>query len=79
MSHGGLTPLEAITAATRTAALVPGNDDSYGTIGVGKWGDIAILRGDPSKNIRNTRAVAFVVKAGVLHRVGGAGRTAPRH
>ncbi len=79
VSHGGLTPLEAITAATRTAALVLGNDDSYGTIGVGKWADIAIVRADPSKDIRNSRTVAFVVKAGVLHRVGGAGRTAPRH
>jgi hypothetical protein len=67
--HGGLTPLEAIGAATRTAARVLGNDDVFGTIAVGKWADLVILRADPSRDIRNTRKVALVIKAGAVYRV----------
>jgi Amidohydrolase family len=44
VSHGGLTPLEVLTAATRTAARVLGNDDRFGTIAVGNWADLTILR-----------------------------------
>lgn len=67
--HGGLTPVEAIGAATRTAARMLGNDDVFGTIAVGKWADLVILRSDPSRDIRNTRTIALVIKAGVVHRV----------
>ncbi len=71
VSYGGLTPIEAITAATRTAARVLGNDEVSGTIAAGKRADLTILSADPSKDIRNTRKVAFVLKAGRLYSVDG--------
>jgi imidazolonepropionase-like amidohydrolase len=67
VSQGGLSPLDAIRAATWTAARVLGNDGEFGTIAEGKWADLAILRADPSRDIRNTRTVAMVIKAGVVH------------
>ncbi|MGA1995505.1 MAG: amidohydrolase family protein [Bryobacteraceae bacterium] len=64
----GLTPLEAIHAATAAAARAIGIDRDYGTLEPGKVADLAILRGDPSRNIRLTESVAAVMKAGVVYR-----------
>lgn len=64
----GFTPLEALTAATRTGAETLGITDSYGTIAAGKVADMVVLSGDPSKNIRNTTKIVYVVKGGRLHK-----------
>jgi ketosteroid isomerase-like protein len=64
----GLTPLEAITAATRNGAQVLGVSDSYGTIAPGKMADLVVLTADPSADIRNTTKIAFVIKGGVVHK-----------
>src|SRR5437764_2956950 len=68
VSKAGLTPLEAITAATRNGAQVLGVLDSYGTIAPGKIADIVILSGDPSMDIRNTTKIVYVIKGGKLHK-----------
>jgi imidazolonepropionase-like amidohydrolase len=62
----GLTPLEALTAATRTGARVLGMEDQLGTIAAGRVADLVVLRSDPSREIRNARDVAYVVKGGRL-------------
>ncbi|HEX8088460.1 MAG TPA: amidohydrolase family protein [Blastocatellia bacterium] len=64
----GFTPLEALTAATRTGAEALGITDSYGTIARGKVADMVVLSGDPSKDIRNTTKIVYVVKGGRLHK-----------
>lgn len=64
VTEAGFSALEAITAATRTAACALGDEETRGTIAVGKLADLVVLRADPSADIRNTRAVEFVVKRG---------------
>jgi imidazolonepropionase-like amidohydrolase len=66
VSRAGLTPLEAITAATRTAARQLGMEDSTGTLAAGKRADLVILTRDPSVDIRNTQAVEAVMIGGRL-------------
>ncbi|NLU95427.1 amidohydrolase family protein [Chitinophaga sp. Ak27] len=64
MVQAGLTPLQAITAATRNAATALNISQHTGTIEKGKVADLLLLDADPSKDIRNTRKIAVVYKAG---------------
>ena len=68
VNKAGLTPLEAITAATRNGAQVLGVVDSYGTIATGKIADLVILRADPTADIRNTTSIEYVIKGGKAHK-----------
>lgn len=63
----GLTPLEAITAATRNGARVLGIEAVYGTVAIGKAADLVLLDADPSTDIRNTRRIVSVIKGGRLY------------
>jgi imidazolonepropionase-like amidohydrolase len=47
----GISPLEAITAVTGTAAALLGMSDEVGTLEVGKRADLLIVDGDPAANI----------------------------
>lgn len=66
VAGGGLTPAEALVAATRNGARLMGRADDLGTVEVGKLADFVVLRADPLVDIRNTRAVRMVVKGGVV-------------
>jgi imidazolonepropionase-like amidohydrolase len=68
VTRAGMTPLEAITAATRNGARALGIEKLYGTIAKGKVADLVILSADPSKDIRNTRKIVYVVKGGRLYK-----------
>lgn len=71
VAEGGLSPLEALTAATGLAASVVGASDSLGTIAEGKLADLVVLTADPVRDIRNTRAIQYVIKGGrLIPRVG---------
>jgi len=59
-----LTPLQAITAATRGAAHAIGIDETAGTLAPGKAADLLIVDRDPSEDIRNTRRIRYVIKSG---------------
>jgi imidazolonepropionase-like amidohydrolase len=63
-----LTPLQAITAATRGAAHAIGNDDTHGTLAAGKVADVLLVDADPSADIRNTRRIRYVIKDGRIVR-----------
>jgi len=70
-----LTPLQAITSATRGAAHAIGVDDIRGTVAPGKIADVLIVDADPSADIRNTRRIRYVVKDGrVVHTQAGPAR-----
>lgn len=61
----GLTPMEAIMAATRWAAVVLNKQDELGTITEGKLADIIVIDGDPLEYTGDLRRVSHVVKDGV--------------
>ena len=60
----GLTPLQAIQAATVNAADLLGWSDKVGTIEVGKWADIIAVDGDPLKDVTTLEHVKLVMKGG---------------
>ena len=62
----GLSPREALQAATRNAAVLLGVD-SLGLIAPGKVADLIILEKDPLANIRNTQAIKAVMSRGELY------------
>ena len=55
----GLTPLQAITAATQRPAELLGLKD-MGTLAVGKRADFIVLDANPLEHIRNTRTISSV-------------------
>jgi imidazolonepropionase-like amidohydrolase len=64
MVKAGLTPRQALAAATRDAARCMKLDDQLGTLEQGKWADFVVLDGDPLANISNVRRIADVYIAG---------------
>jgi imidazolonepropionase-like amidohydrolase len=64
MVSAGLTPRQALTAATRDAARCMKLDRELGTIQPGKWADFVVLDADPLSNISNVRRIASVWIAG---------------
>ena len=61
--QAGLTPLQALTAATSNNAQFIGARD-LGTVANGKFADLLVLDADPLADIRNTRRIHAVYIAG---------------
>lgn len=68
MVEFGLSPTDALVAATRNAAENLDLLHDLGTLEVGKLADLVVLAGDPTTDISATRRVRLVVKEGVVHR-----------
>ena len=64
MVQYGMTPMQAIQAATLTAAELMGWKDSVGSIETGKWADLIAVSGDPLSDVRALESVGFVMKGG---------------
>jgi imidazolonepropionase-like amidohydrolase len=64
MVQYGMTPMEAIQAATRNAAQALGREKDVGAIAVGRFGDIVAVDGDPMTDIGELASVDAVVKGG---------------
>jgi imidazolonepropionase-like amidohydrolase len=60
----GMTPMQAIQAATVNAADLIGHAELFGSISTGKSADIIAVSGDPIKDIRELEQVRFVMKEG---------------
>jgi imidazolonepropionase-like amidohydrolase len=60
----GLTPYQALAAATRNVAALLGTLDSAGTVAVGRRADLVLLEGNPLVDIQATRRAAGVMVAG---------------
>ena len=67
LGEAGLSPIEALAAATRVPAEMLGIDREVGTVEVGKRGDLLIVAGDPLADLRALRNVRWTVKDGVAH------------
>lgn len=68
MVEFGLTPTEALLAATRNAAENIDLLHEVGTLETGKLADLVLLDGDPTVDITAAHNVVMVVKDGVVHR-----------
>ena len=68
----GMTPLDAIRAATSSAAASLGRSQELGSISPGKFADMIAVQGDPLENIDLLRQVAGVIKQGELVHPAGA-------
>jgi imidazolonepropionase-like amidohydrolase len=66
--EAGLTPLEALQAATLNPARVLGLSDSLGTIEPGKLADLVLLDANPLEDISNTRRIRAVLADGRFFR-----------
>ncbi|MEM6683080.1 MAG: amidohydrolase family protein [Pseudomonadota bacterium] len=64
----GLTPLEALKAATLTPAEFFGEDDVKGSIAPGMKADLVLLNANPLDDIRNVSAIDSVIKDGIVLR-----------
>lgn len=73
MVEWGMTPMQAIQAATSTAAKTLGPIGAdLGAIAPGKSADIIAVAGDPLSDVSELTRVKFVMKAGVVYRRDGA-------
>jgi imidazolonepropionase-like amidohydrolase len=62
----GMTPAQAIQAATRTNAEALGWQDRVGALEKGKFADLIAVTGDPLANIAELQQVKFVMKGGAI-------------
>ena len=66
MVEWGMTPLQAIRAATTSAAEALSKTGDVGAIQVGRYGDIIAVTGDPLSDVRLLEKVDTVIKGGVV-------------
>jgi imidazolonepropionase-like amidohydrolase len=66
MTDYGMTPMEAIQAATRNAAEAMGWTADVGAIEAGRYADLVAVDGDPIADIRELEDVDVVIKGGVV-------------
>jgi len=64
--EAGLTPMQAIRAATQVAAEFLGQETRLGTLEVGKLADLVLLGGNPLEDIRQVRQVEVVLRDGQI-------------
>ncbi|MBI2821903.1 MAG: amidohydrolase family protein [Acidobacteria bacterium] len=62
--QAGISPMEALQAATRNNARVLNREKELGTVEVGKYADLVILDANPIDDIRNTRRIHAVIREG---------------
>ena len=66
MVEYGMTPLEAIQAATRNAAQALGREADVGAIAVGRYADLIAVVGDPLADVRQLENVDVVIRGGAV-------------
>jgi imidazolonepropionase-like amidohydrolase len=67
----GMSPADALMAATRSAAALIGADDRIGAIQPGHFADVVATASDPRTDPGQFEQVDFVMKGGVVYRQHG--------
>ncbi|OJU22231.1 MULTISPECIES: amidohydrolase family protein [unclassified Sphingomonas] len=65
MVEWGMTPIQAIRAATTSAAEALGRSEDVGSLTVGHYGDIVAVKGDPLADVKTLEHPVAVLKGGV--------------
>jgi imidazolonepropionase-like amidohydrolase len=68
MVRGGMTPSQALLAATAVNAKIIRMQDQLGRIRPNLLADLVAVPGDPTENIQAIRDVRFVMKGGVVYK-----------
>lgn len=68
MVRDGMTPTQALLAATTVDAKILRHQDDFGQIQKGLYADIIAVRGDPTQDISTIENVPFVMKGGVVYK-----------
>ena len=71
MVKAGMTPADAISAATFNAADLIGDSPDIGSVQAGRYADIVAVKGDPLKDISVLEDMDFVMKAGKVYKYDG--------
>ncbi|HXF61911.1 MAG TPA: amidohydrolase family protein [Caldilineaceae bacterium] len=66
--EAGLSPLEALRAATLNSATLCGVEGVTGTLAVGKQADLLVVEGRPDQQIRDLRNIKLVMRGGAIFR-----------
>ena len=71
MVKAGMTPMDAIIAATGSAADLIGDTADIGSVQPGRYADVVAVSGDPLQDITELERMQFVMKGGVVIKSGG--------
>ncbi len=63
----GIPPADVLRIATLNGARALNMGERLGSIDTGKWADLFVVRGNPLQDIRNTRSIRLVMKAGRIY------------
>lgn len=63
----GIPPADALRFATLNGAKALNMGERLGSIDTGKWADLFVVRGNPLTDIRHTRSIRLVMKAGTVY------------
>lgn len=75
--QGGFTPEQVIEISTINGANYHGFGDELGSLEVGKYADLVVMSANPLEDIRNARAITWVMQNGVLYKGEDASRVFP--
>jgi imidazolonepropionase-like amidohydrolase len=68
LHDAGLSPLDALRAATMNPARMLGVDKEVGSLAAGKYADLIAIDGNPAQDIATLRTIKFVMKGGQIVR-----------